>query len=85
MYLLFEAVVHMFFLIAFNVFALNESARESPIAKIIVLFFCGLFTVREVLQFLGKKSTYFCDPFNYPDLGIIICCIVATVFSGSDV
>lgn len=41
--------------------------------------------VREGLQILGKKSSYFCDPFNYPDLGTIFCCISAVVFSGSNV
>ena len=83
-FLIAEAVLHLLFLVSFNVWAINEDARESPVAKAVVLFFCSIFSAREVLQMMGRKWSYFIDPFNYPDIGTIVCCTLAVFVSGSD-
>lgn len=82
-FLLAEAILHILFLISFNVFANERSARDHWAAKGFVLFFCLVFALRESFQIFGRKLSYFTDPFNYPDLGMIICCLIAIFVSGS--
>ena len=48
-FLLAEAILHGLFLISFNVFAIVEEARSSLAVKVLVLFFCSIFSMREVL------------------------------------
>ena len=78
-FLLVEAVLHGLLLVAFNVFATRKDARESAVLTYLVLAMCGVFVVREVLQVMGRKCTYFIDPFNYPDLGAIACCALSVL------
>lgn len=54
-------------------------------AKVVVLFFCAIFSMREVLQMMGRKCSYFSDPFNYPDLGTIGCCTFSVFAAGSSI
>lgn len=79
-YLLGEAIVHISFLVTFNIFAVNSDARDSPGVRALLVLFCFIFFCREVLQIIGRKFTYFLDPFNYPDFLSIFC----VLFSASD-
>ena len=79
-----EAILHAIYLISFNVYALTTTARDSLTAQILVYVFSGIFFIREILQIIGRKSTYFTDPWNYPDLGMILCCVTATIIDPID-
>ena len=39
----------------------------------------SIFVGREFLQVIGRGKTYFVDPWNYPDLGMVICVTLASL------
>ena len=82
-YLLGEAITHVLFLVSFNFFAVNNDARKSVSLQVLLVFFCVVFFIREVLQIIGRKFSYFMDPFNYPDFLSIFCVLFSVIGSTS--
>ncbi len=71
-YLLIEAGIYLVFLILFNVFALNESARGSILLKALMTIFWIVFALREVVQAIGRGKDYFRDVWNYIDIALVV-------------
>ena len=73
--------MHMVLLVSFNVYATREELRDNKILMSVILAFCAIFLVRELLQILGRHCSYLMDPFNYPDIGMIACCTISVLSS----
>lgn len=82
-FLLIEAILHFILLISFNVYATRFDLRDNMILMIVILALCAVFTVREILQIMGRHCSYLTDPFNYPDLGMIACCTLSVLHTNT--
>ncbi len=72
-----EATLHLCFLLSFNVVAVSPSARHSLLACGLTSIFILVFAIRELLQLLSLRCHYFLDPWNYPDLGMLLFTLLA--------
>lgn len=69
----------MIYLIAFNTYTISVSVRNNWGLRIFILVMTSIFVGREFLQVIGRRTTYFVDPWNYLDLGMVICVTIASL------
>lgn len=78
-FLFVEAFLHVVYLVAFNTYSVSVASRDNFGLEIFILIMTAIFVGREVLQVFGRGKTYFIDPWNYPDIGMVVCVILAVL------
>ena len=64
--------------------AVNVDARHNLGAEIFTTIFAAIFVFREAMQIISLKLSYFFDPWNYPDVGMLVFSFLAIYLPTED-